>query len=114
MLYLSKISCGFRQAKNHSLSVNAIFCSPAISKLIFVQTVLLPPLSKIGTPKFRRFVVKLIPWKAVQDFIEIVDTMHNTSVEIFESKKQALAGGDDALERQIARGKDLMSILCEL
>ena len=40
--------------------------------------------------------------------------MYNTSVEIVESKKKALAGGDDALERQIAQGKDIMSILCEL
>ena len=90
------------------------FCSPVLSKLLFVQNVLLPPLSKIGTPKFRRSVVELIPWKAVQDFIEIVDTMYNTSVEIFESKKKALTGGDGALERQIAQGKDIMSILCEV
>jgi len=79
-----------------------------------VRAVLVPRLSKIGTPKFWRFVVELIPWKAIQDFIEIVDTMYNTSVEIVESKKKALAGGDDALERQIAQGKDIMSILCEL
>ena len=59
-------------------------------------------------------MVELIPWKAVRDFVEVVDTMHSTSVEIFESKKKALAGGDDALERQIAQGKDIMSILCEL
>ena len=82
--------------------------------MIFVNAVLVPRLSKIGTPKFWRFVVELIPWKAIQDFIEIVDTMYNTSVEILEAKKKALAGGDDALERQIAQGKDIMSILCEL
>ena len=58
-------------------------------------------------------MVELIPWKAVQDFIGIVDVIHNTSVDIFESKKKALAEGDEALERQIAKGKDLMSILCE-
>jgi len=59
-------------------------------------------------------MVELIPWRALQDFIEVVDTIYNSSVEVFESKKQALAGGDDALERQIAHGKDIMSILCEL
>jgi len=73
-----------------------------------------PPLSKIGTPKFRRFVVKLIPWKVVQDFLEIVDMIYDTSVEIVESKRKALAGGDEALKRQIAQGKDIMSILREL
>ena len=59
-------------------------------------------------------MVELIPWRALQDFIEVVDTIYNSSVEVFESKKQALAGGDDALERQIAHGNDIMSILCEL
>lgn len=82
-------------------------------KLFFVGTVLVPHLSKIGTPKFRRSVVELIPWKAVQDFIEVVDVIYNSSMEIFESKKKALAGGDDASGR-MAQGKDIMSILCEL
>ena len=88
-------------------------CSPTNSKLFLIRPFVFP-LSKIGSPKFRRSVVELIPWKAVQDFIEVVDMIYNTSVKIFESKKQALAGGDDALERQIAQGKDIMSILCEL
>ncbi len=38
--------------------------------------------------------------------------MHNTSVEIFEAKKRALGEGDEAVERQVAMGKDVMSILC--
>ena len=84
------------------------------SKLVFVRSVFVPSLSRIGTPKFRRSVVELIPWKAVQDFIKIVDVMYNTSVGIFESKKKALAEGDEALATQISQGKDIMSILCEL
>jgi len=43
-----------------------------------------------------------------------VDTMHNTSLEIFESKKKALAEGDDVIKDEIARGKDLISVLGEI
>ena len=52
-----------------------------------------------------------VPWKALQDIKEISDTMHRTSVEIFESKKQALLEGDEAVAKQIAQGKDIMSVL---
>ena len=44
---------------------------------------------------------------------DIVDVIYHTSVEIFESKKKALADGDEALATQIGRGKDIMSILSE-
>lgn len=47
-------------------------------------------------------------------FRDIIDTLHNTSVEIVETKKKALAGGDEELKDQIAKGKDIMSILCKL
>ena len=42
---------------------------------------------------------------------ECVDIMHNTSLEIFESKKRALAEGNDVIKDEIARGKDLISVL---
>jgi len=37
--------------------------------------------------------------------------MYNTSMEILESKRKALEEGDKATEEQVARGKDVMSIL---
>ena len=40
-----------------------------------------------------------------------MDVLHNTTVEIFESKKKALEEGDEAVTRQISQGKDFMSIL---
>ena len=43
-----------------------------------------------------------------------MDIMHNTSLEIFESKKRALAEGNEVIEDEIARGKDLISVLCEI
>ena len=67
---------------------------------------------KLGPPPFRRFVMKLIPNKAVGRTQEIVDIMDRTSIEIFELKKLALQQGDDAVLKQVGHGKDIMSILC--
>ena len=71
----------------------------------------LTPLLRLGTPKFRRFILDLIPWKTLHDLRDISDVMHNTAVEIINSKKQALEDGDEALARQIGQGKDILSIL---
>jgi len=79
--------------------------------LIVPRNLLLPTLSKIGTRRFQRFVVDHFPWKPLQDFVKIVDVMHETSVEVYEAKKRALEEGDEVVEKQIARGKDIMSIL---
>ena len=43
-----------------------------------------------------------------------MDVAHNTSVEIFESKKKAIAEGDDAGSNQTGAAKDIMSILSQL
>ena len=43
--------------------------------------------------------------------MKIVDVMYETSVEVYEAKKRALEEGDEVVEQQIARGKDIMSIL---
>ena len=68
-------------------------------------------LLSLGTARFRRFLVEHAPFQAVQDMKGIVDTMYKTSVEILESKKRALEEGDEATERQVAKGKDILSIL---
>lgn len=65
----------------------------------------------LGPAWFRRFLVEHAPFKAVQEMKEIVDIMHKTSVEILESKRKALEEGDEETERQIAKGKDILSIL---
>lgn len=66
-----------------------------------------------GPARFRRFLVEHAPFKAVQQMKKIVDTMYNMSIEILESKKKALEEGDEATEEQVARGKDILSILRE-
>jgi hypothetical protein len=77
----------------------------------YTNTYLIPTLSTIGPAWFRRWIVNTLPWKDAHQLRDIVDILHNTSVEIFESKKKALADGDEAVASQIGRGKDIMSIL---
>ena len=80
-------------------------------KMMLLNKLVMPKLSKIGTPAFRRWVVEHIPSKEVQNIRTIVDTLHRTAVEIFESKKKAVEAGEAALEAQTGKGKDLISIL---
>ena len=49
----------------------------------------------------------------VQQMKYVVDTMHQTSVDIFEQKKAALRLGEESVVKQVGMGKDIMSILCE-
>jgi hypothetical protein len=53
----------------------------------------------------------LLPWKTLHNIRDLSDLLHKTSLEIFEGKRKALAEGDEAVERQIGQGKDIMSIL---
>ena len=71
----------------------------------------LTPLVKLGTPKFRRFILNLIPWKPLHQLRDISDVIHNTAVEIVNSKKGALEDGDEAVASQIGQGRDILSIL---
>ncbi|KJA27942.1 hypothetical protein HYPSUDRAFT_34176 [Hypholoma sublateritium FD-334 SS-4] len=71
----------------------------------------LPRVCRIGPAFFRRWVVNAFPWKSLHDVRDIIDILNSTSIDIFESKKEALAEGDKGLENQIGQGKDIMSIL---
>jgi hypothetical protein len=79
--------------------------------MAFFRTYFLATSLKIGTPKFRRFVMNLLPWKNLHEMRDIVDVLTNTSVEIFEEKKKALEKGDTTVTQQIEEGNDIMSIL---
>lgn len=70
-------------------------------------------LEKIGTPAFRRFLVDICPWKALHEARDIVDIIHETSLEIYAEKKQALADGDKVVSANFGQSKDIMSILSE-
>jgi hypothetical protein len=80
--------------------------------MVFVRNFLLTTLVKIGPPKFRRFMVDLMPFKNVRQLRDIVDILDSTATEILEAKRRALREGDEAVARQIGQGKDVMSVLC--
>ncbi|KAF8962739.1 cytochrome P450 [Flammula alnicola] len=88
----------------HPYSTSTKQLIPSTFKFFFLRTYFLSTL-------FRRFVVDLLPWKSLHDLRDIIDVLHNTSVEIFESKKKALKEGDEAVATQIGQGKDILSIL---
>jgi hypothetical protein len=79
--------------------------------MAFSRAYLLSTSLKIGTPKFRRFVMNLLPWKNLHELRDIIDVVSNTSAEIFEEKKKALEKGDEAVTKQFDEGNDIMSIL---
>ncbi|KAJ7773086.1 cytochrome P450 [Mycena metata] len=71
----------------------------------------LPWASQIGSPKFRRFIVNMLPWKDLHTGRDIIDMMYSTAVHIYNTKKAALESGDEAVSQQISQGKDIISIL---
>ncbi|KAF5361363.1 hypothetical protein D9757_011368 [Collybiopsis confluens] len=84
---------------------------PTLLRLQFWITTIFPRVARIGTPKFRRFIVNLLPWKDLHHMRDMVDYMHEVASEIYEEKKKVFEGGDEAITQQTGRGKDLISIL---
>ncbi|KAG6826603.1 hypothetical protein H0H92_015188, partial [Tricholoma furcatifolium] len=83
--------------------------SPSASKMFFAGEYLLPILVKLGSPRFRRWILDLLPFKMLHKVRDIVDVMDRTAVEIFEEKKKAFR--DEVLAKQMGQAKDLISIL---
>ncbi|KAK7466376.1 hypothetical protein VKT23_005100 [Stygiomarasmius scandens] len=84
---------------------------PAMARLPALRFFILRWGLKIGTPMFRRFLIKLFPVQSVHEVRDMADYMWALSEEIYESKKRALAEGDEAVMNQIGHGRDIMSIL---
>ncbi|KAF6762408.1 cytochrome P450 [Ephemerocybe angulata] len=61
----------------------------------------------IGTPRIQRFLLGLVPSKALQRMRGLVDVMYETSLSIFEAKKKALAESGDVCGGQ----DDFLSVL---
>ena len=82
-----------------------------MSVLLLPRLLIVPPVFKynLGGAWLQRLVVNLVPWKAVHQMRDVIDTMHQTSLDIFEKKRDALIQDDsDADQRQ-----DIISILSE-
>ncbi|KAJ2919733.1 hypothetical protein MD484_g701, partial [Candolleomyces efflorescens] len=97
--------------QEHPFATSVKDLMKAMGRFMFSRFFVLPWAHKIGSPGFQRFIVSLLPWKDLHDIRDIIDTMHNTSMEIIEAKKRALLAGDDALESEVGKGKDIISVL---
>lgn len=77
----------------------------------FSNQFLFPFAAKFNFPRFKRFIVDHIPYKRARDLVEVVDHMYQTSIEIIESKKKALASLDPGVSAEMMNKKDIISIL---
>ncbi|TFK20717.1 cytochrome P450 [Coprinopsis marcescibilis] len=100
-------------SEDHPLISSIKSLVPVATKLMWTRVYLIPFVQKwnLGGKRLQRFVVDKFGWKDAHDLRDIVDVMHKSSTEIFESKKAALAAGDDTVAQQIGQGKDILSIL---
>lgn len=65
----------------------------------------------IPSRRIQRFLVGLIPSKAVQQLKDIIWTIDARSHEIYNEKISALRAGGEAVKQQVGEGKDIMSVL---
>jgi hypothetical protein len=88
-----------------------ILCRSISFSFLFFRDYFLSTLVKLGSPEFRRSLVGFLPFKKVHRLRNVIDLMYNTWVVLLESKRRALREGDEAVARQIGRGRDIISIL---
>jgi hypothetical protein len=72
--------------------------------------VLAPILAWIGTPRFRRFLVDLLPGKNIRRVRDTIDTLHNISLEILEANRRSLLEEDETSHQGGTRN-NVLSIL---
>ncbi|KAF8150007.1 cytochrome P450 [Crassisporium funariophilum] len=84
---------------------------PMQAESMAFRSLIIPLVPKLGPAKFRRAMIDILPFKSLKAIRNIVDILHKTSVEIYESKKKALEKGEEAVSAQIGQGKDIISIL---
>jgi cytochrome P450 len=96
----------------HRYSIVVKDLVPTLNRLGFARFYLLPLALKLGLPvRVRTFIMNITPWKTLHDARDMLNYMHDLSVEIYAEKKRALHDGDEAVQNQIGKGKDLLSIL---
>ncbi|KAK1217294.1 hypothetical protein PQX77_020032 [Marasmius sp. AFHP31] len=66
---------------------------------------------KIFPRWFLRFFARHLPVQDLQHFTKLADYMWELSTEIYQGKLRALEAGDETVQEQINRGKDIMSVL---
>jgi hypothetical protein len=65
-----------------------------------------PYLRYFGTKSFRRWLVRSLPWPALNEMGKVVDVIHNTALSTYEEKK--------SIDVDDPSHKDVMSVLRKL
>ena len=89
-----------------------VIASPLFAKVFLIRP-LVPYLVKLGPRSFRRMIINMMPVSMMQKGKRVIDTLYDESTSIYESKKEALLKGEEAVVQQVGKGKDILSILCE-
>ncbi|KAG8795727.1 cytochrome P450-dit2 [Ceratobasidium sp. 428] len=71
---------------------------------------LLPYISNIGTPSFRRWVLQHVPVSSVQKLLQAARLQNNQAEEVLRVRQALLASGGD-LTSEAGRGRDIMTLL---
>ncbi|KAJ3758988.1 cytochrome P450 [Lentinula raphanica] len=71
----------------------------------------LPLVIKVLPKSVRVFLMNILPWRTLHNARDMANYMHDLAVQIYQEKKHALEEGDEAVLKQIGKGKDLLSIL---
>ncbi|KAI0079854.1 cytochrome P450 [Panus rudis PR-1116 ss-1] len=83
---------------------------PTMARIGWMQ-MLGAPLRRVTTSGLRQRLGEWVPSKRLHDAKRMTDTIDLHSRKIYESKKQALLAGDDAVTHEFQEEKDIMSIL---
>ncbi|THH26897.1 hypothetical protein EUX98_g7287 [Antrodiella citrinella] len=73
--------------------------------------ILAPHFKYLGSPAFRRKLVKMSPLPDLRKFADLIDILHDQSKQILEMKKTLLKNGDETLLKRVGEGKDILSVL---
>ncbi|KAK7466270.1 hypothetical protein VKT23_004998 [Stygiomarasmius scandens] len=88
--------------------------APTAARMTISRNYILPITAKFGSRKLWRWVLDTIPWEDGRRMKNISDYLWEFSRELYRGKTRALAAGDEAVTRQVGKGKDIMSILIKL
>lgn len=84
--------------------------SAAFAQLV-VWRPLLPWLKRTFPSWLLRFTLAVLPWKALRRMRTVSDDIRGMASLVLQRKMDLLRLGDDAIVREVAEGKDLMSVL---
>lgn len=79
----------------------------------FCSFVVFPLATKFNCPRVKRYIVDHIPMQRVQEIKDLVDIMHNTSLDIIKVKRDSLNSSDPKVLAEIMEKNDIISILSE-